>query len=61
MEFIFDRPDDPAQERYEIALLLDRKKLKERILIGIRAKIQRRLQGVKDAAVFLDVERELGT
>ena len=45
MEFIFDRPDDPAQERYEIALLLDRKKLKERILIGIRAKIQRRLQG----------------
>ena len=26
MEFIFDRPDDPAQERYEIALLLDRKK-----------------------------------
>ena len=61
MEFIFDRPDDPAQERYEIALLLDRKKLKERILIGIRAEIQRRLQGAKDAAVFLDVERELGT
>lgn len=30
-------------------------------MLGIRAEIQRRLQDAKDAPVFLDVERELGT
>ena len=29
MEFTFERTDTPALERYEIALLLDRKKMKE--------------------------------
>ena len=61
MEFTFERTDTPALERYEIALLLDRKKMKEHILIGTRSEIRRRLNGDKDAELFHDEERPLGT
>ena len=61
MDFTFERTDTPALERYEIALLLDRKKMKEHILIGTRSEIRHRLNGNKDAELFHDEERPLGT
>ena len=60
MEFTFERTDTPALERYEIALLLDRKKMKEHILIGTRSEIRRRLNGDKDAELFHDEDPERG-
>ena len=52
---------EPCFERILFVLTLDRKKMKERILIGEEQQIRFRLNGSKNAAVLCDMTRPLGT
>ncbi len=52
---------EPFFERILFVLTLDRKKMKERILIGEEQHIRFRLDGSKYAEVLSDVTRPLGT
>ena len=57
---IFIRKDpDPAS--YIFVLTLDRKKMKERVLIGLEEDIRKRLLGDKEAPVHVDALRPLGS
>ncbi len=52
---------EPCFERILFVLTLDRKKMKERILIGEEQQIRFRLDGSKNAEVLCDMTRPLGT
>lgn len=58
MEFV---RHEPCYNRILFVLTLDRKKMKERILIGKELEIRFRLQGSMDADVLCDLTRPLGT
>lgn len=60
METGFTR-HEPCYEQVLLVLTLDKKKMKERILIGTEAEIRLRLSGDEEAAVLLDETRPLGT
>ena len=60
MEIGFER-HDPCRERVLFVLTLDRKKMKERILIGEEQQIRFRLNGSQNAEVLCDMTRPLGT
>ena len=52
---------EPCFERILFVLTLDRKKMKERILIGEEQQIRFRLNGSQNAEVLCDMTRPLGT
>ena len=52
---------EPCYDRILFVLTLDRKKMKERILIGEELQVRFRLQGDRDADVLCDTTRPLGT
>ena len=52
---------EPCFERILFVLTLDKKKMKERILIGEEQQIRFRLDGSKSAEVLCDMTRPLGT
>ena len=52
---------EPCYDRIVFVLTLDRKKMKERILIGEELQVRFRLQGDRDADVLCDTTRPLGT
>ena len=52
---------EPCYDRILFVLTLDRKKMKERILIGEELQVRFRLQGDRDADVLCDATRPLGT
>ena len=52
---------EPCFERILFVLTLDRKKMKERILIGEELQVRFRLQGHTDADVLCDATHPLGT
>ena len=52
---------EPCFERILFVLTLDRKKMKERILIGKEQQIRFRLNGSQNAEVLCDMTRPLGT
>ena len=60
MEMEFVR-HEPCYDRILFVLTLDRKKMKERILIGEELQVRFRLQGDMDADVLCDTTRPLGT
>lgn len=60
MEMEFVR-HEPCYDRILFVLTLDRKKMKERILIGEELQVRFRLQGDMDADVLCDITRPLGT
>ena len=60
MDFEFVR-HEPLYDRILLVLTLDRRKMKERILIGEELQIRFRLQGYDDTEVLCDVTRPLGT
>ena len=60
MENQFTR-STPCYDRLLFVLSLDRKRMKERILIGDAQQIQFRLEGSGDASVLYDATRPLGT
>ena len=60
MEIQFTR-SAPCYDRLLFVLSLDRKRMKERILIGDAQQIRFRLEGSEDASVLYDVTRPLGT
>ena len=60
MEMEFMR-HEPCYNRILFVLTLDRKKMKERILIGEELQVRFRLQGDKAADVLCDTTRLLGT
>lgn len=61
MKYQFLRPDQPSDPQYFIALMLNRKKMKERILIGSKEEIQSLLRGYQEADIICDIERPIGT
>ena len=60
MEQFFIRPK-PEYRRILLVLTLDRRKMKERILVGEEQQIRFRLEGNDGAAVVCDVTRALGS
>ena len=52
---------EPCFERILFVLTLDRKKMKERILIGEEQQIRFRLNGSQNTEVLCDMTRPLGT
>ena len=60
MEMEFVR-HEPCYDRILFVLALDRKKMKERILIGEELQVRFRLHGDMDADVLCDTTRPLGT
>lgn len=60
MNFEFKR-QEPILDRIIFVLMLDKQKMKERILIGAEHEIQLRLKGYKDTNLLCDVTRSLGT
>ena len=60
MEIQFTR-SAPCYDRLLFVLSLDRKRMKERILIGDAQQIRLRLEGSEDASVLYDATRPLGT
>lgn len=52
---------EPCRDRILLVLTLDKKKMKERILIGTEAEIRLRLSGHEETAGLLDETRPLGT
>ena len=52
---------EPCFERILFVLTLDRKKMKERILIGEEQQIRFQLNGSQNAEVLCDMKRPLGT
>ncbi|MCD7866400.1 MAG: hypothetical protein LUG54_10450 [Clostridiales bacterium] len=60
MDYQFDR-HDPYRDKILFVLILDRAKMKERILIGTELEIRFRLGGSRNADVLCDVTRPLGT
>ena len=52
---------EPCFERILFVLTLDRKKMKERILIGEEQQIRFRLNGSQNAEVLCDMTRPQGT
>ena len=60
MEMEFVR-HEPCYDRVLFVLTLDRKKMKERILIGEELQVRFRLQGDMDANMLCDTTRPLGT
>ena len=58
MEFV---RHEPYYDRILLVLTLDRKKMKERILIGKELEIRFRLQGSMDANILCDLTRPLGS
>lgn len=59
MEMEFVR-HEPCHDRILFVLTLDRKKMKERILIGEESEIRLRLAGIEEADVLYDETRPLG-
>ncbi len=60
MNYQFER-QNPVTDHIIFVLTLDRKKMKERILIGEEIEIRSRLHGNEDANIFFDQTRPLGT
>ncbi len=60
MEYQFIR-QEPCREKILFVLTLDRKKLKERVLIGTESEIRSRLEGDANAELFYDSVSPLGT
>lgn len=59
MEMEFAR-HEPCHDRILFVLTLDRKKMKERILIGSESQIRLRLAGIEETDVLFDETRPLG-
>ena len=60
MGYEFQR-HEPCFDKVLFVLILDRKKMKERIVAGTEATVRSRLRGNPDAEVICDVTRQLGT
>ncbi len=60
MKYEFKR-QEPCYDKVLFVLTLDKKKMKERILIGEEYEIRSRLDGRKDSNVICDVTRSLGS
>lgn len=60
MKYEFKR-QEPCYDKVLFVLTLDKKKMKERILIGEEYEIRSRLDGRKDSNVICDVTRPLGS
>ncbi|MCD8148778.1 MAG: DUF6076 domain-containing protein [Clostridiales bacterium] len=60
MKYQFDR-HEPYGDKHLFVLALDRKKMKERILVGSDLEVRARLDGNPDAEVLCDRSRPLGT
>lgn len=60
MEYQFIR-QEPCREKVIFVLTLDRKKLKERVLIGTEDEVRSRLEGNEGAELACDTTNPLGT
>ena len=60
MDYKFER-HDPHYDRILFVMTLDKRKMKERILIGDEQSVRSRLAGNADADVFCDAVRPLGS
>ena len=59
MEMEFVR-HEPCHDRVLFVLMLDRRKMRERILIGEESEIRLRLAGAEETGVLFDETRPLG-